>query len=92
MDFGRRQGASRSHREALRMPSLAYAEHGKKKAWFFLSYNFNDLRHLIDGTSMCRRTSAHFRRGSMQRYGDAEQRSIRAKDAKIIQGICETPH
>jgi threonine synthase len=28
------------------MPSLAFAEHGKKKAWFFLSFNFNDLRHL----------------------------------------------
>jgi hypothetical protein len=26
----------------------------------------------------------------MQRYGDAEQRSIRAKGANIIQGIFET--
>jgi MATE family multidrug resistance protein len=71
---------------------LANAEHGKKKAWFFLSYHFNGLRQLTDGTSMFRRTSAHVRKGFMQRYGDAEQRSIRTKDANIIQGICETPY
>jgi hypothetical protein len=41
-------------KEALRMPSVAYAAQGKKKAWFFLSFNLNDLRHLIGGTSMCR--------------------------------------
>jgi hypothetical protein len=51
--------------EALRTPSLAYAEQGKKKAWFFLSVNFNDLRHLIGGSSMCRETSALLRRGSL---------------------------
>jgi hypothetical protein len=33
-----------------------------------------------------------FGRRQEQRYGDAEQRSIRAKDANIIQGICESPH
>jgi hypothetical protein len=48
------------------MLSLASAEHGKKKAWFFLSFNFNDLRHLVGGTSMRRWTSAHLRRGSLK--------------------------
>jgi hypothetical protein len=46
------------------MPSVAYAEHGKKKARFFLFFNFNGLLHFIAGTSMCRETSAQLRRGS----------------------------
>jgi hypothetical protein len=40
--FGGRHLKDVTPMEALRMPSLAYAEHEKKKAWFFLSYNFND--------------------------------------------------
>jgi ketosteroid isomerase-like protein len=54
-----------SLRKALPTPSLAYATLGEKKAGFFLSSNFNDLRHLIDGTSMCRVISAHVRRDSL---------------------------
>jgi hypothetical protein len=52
-------------RKALRMPSVTCAQHGKKKARFFLSSNFNGLRLLIAGTSMCRGTSAQLHRGSL---------------------------
>jgi hypothetical protein len=36
-----------------------------KKRGFFLPYNFDDLRHLIGGTTLCRVTSAHVRRGHL---------------------------
>jgi hypothetical protein len=31
-------------------------------------------------------------RRSWQGYGDNEQRSMAAKDAEIVEGICDTPH
>jgi pyrroline-5-carboxylate reductase len=82
---------SPSAKEALRLPSLACAEQGKQKAWFFLSFNFNDFRHLTYGTSMCRGTSALLRRGFLS-HGEGKAQSCDHSTSNHVESSMELPN
>jgi hypothetical protein len=46
------------------------------------------LNNVFDGF----RRQARREEETWQRHGDDEQRSMAAKDAEIVEGICDTPH